>query len=208
MTKPGIGPSDQRILQAVLRQDLGAFTAKVFCTVSPGDRYIHNWHIDAITYTLTQVHRGQNRRLIITQPPRTLKSICTSVGFVAWSIGHDPSKRFACVSYSHELAALFSRQFRKVVMSDWYLATFPSVRLVKNTETECTATMGGGRFAVPVGGSFTGRGADIIIIDDPLKADDAQSERARRALNDWYATTLISRLNDKQTGAIILVMQR
>ena len=68
--------------------------------------------------------------------------------------------------------------------------------------------MGGGRFAVAVGGTFTGRGADIIIIDDPLKAADAQSESARRSLNEWYATTLTSRLNDKRTGAIILVMQR
>ena len=69
-------------------------------------------------------------------------------------------------------------------------------------------TRGGGRFAVPVGGSFTGRGADIIIVDDPMKADDAQSEKARRAVNDWYGTTLLSRLDDKENGAIILVMQR
>ena len=69
-------------------------------------------------------------------------------------------------------------------------------------------TKGGGRFAVPVGGSFTGRGADVIIIDDPMKAGDAQSESARRAVNDWYGTTLLSRLDDKGKGAIILVMQR
>ena len=92
--------------------------------------------------------------------------------------------------------------------SDWYRALFPAVRLSKDTETECVTTKGGGRFAVPVGGSFTGRGADVIIIDDPMKADDAQSEKARRAVNDWYATTLLSRLDDKQRGAIILVMQR
>lgn len=208
MTSVKIAPNEQRLFYAVLRQDLGAFINKVFCTVSPGDSYAHNWHIDAITYALTQVHHGRSRRLIITQPPRTLKTICTSVAFVAWSIGHDPSKRFACVSYSHELAATFSQQFRKVVTSDWYRATFPSVHLVKDTEAECTTSMGGGRFAVAVGGTFTGRGADIIIIDDPLKAADAQSESARRSLNEWYATTLTSRLNDKRTGAIILVMQR
>ena len=202
------GLNDQALLGAVLRQDLGTFIAKVFQTVSPGDRYLHNWHIDAIVYTLLQIHEGDNRRLIITQPPRSLKSICTSVAFVAWSLGHDPSKRFACVSYSHELAATFARQFRAVVTSDWYRALFPHVRLAKDTETECVTTEGGGRFAVPVGGSFTGRGADVIIIDDPMKADDAQSEKARRAVNDWYGTTLLSRLDDKERGAIILVMQR
>lgn len=208
MNRPVIGPSDQRLLRAALRQDLGTFISKVFSTVSPGDHYLDNWHIDAVAHALIQVYQGKHRRLIITQPPRSLKSICTSVAFVAWAIGHDPSKRFACISYSHELAASFARQFRTVVTTDWYRAAFPSVRLSKDTETECVTTKGGGRFAVPVGGSFTGRGADVIIIDDPMKADDAQSEKARRAVNDWYATTLMSRLDDKQTGAIILVMQR
>ena len=78
-----------------------------------------------------------------------------------------------------ELAATFARQFRAVVTSDWYRTLFPRMRLAKDTETECVTTEGGGRFAVAVGGSFTGRGADVIIIDDPMKADDAQSEKAR-----------------------------
>ena len=208
MTRLPIEPSDQQILRVVLRQDLGTFIAKVFWTVSPGDHYLHNWHIDAVVHQLMQIHQERNRRLIITQPPRSLKSICTSVAFVAWSIGHDPSKRFACVSYSNELAATFARQFRAVLTSDWYRALFPNVRLAKDTETECVTTRGGGRFAVAVGGSFTGRGADVIIVDDPLKADDARSEKARRAVNDWYGTTLLSRLDDKGSGAIVLVMQR
>jgi hypothetical protein len=162
----------------------------------------------AITHALMKVHHGGCRRMIITQPPRSLKSLCTSVAYVAWSIGHNPSMRFACASYSLELAASFARQFRTVITSDWYRALFPTVRLVKDTETECETEQGGGRFAIPVGGSFTGRGADIIIIDDPLKASGAQSEKARRAVNEWYGTTLLSRLDNKEAGAIILVMQR
>ena len=69
--------------------------------------------------------------------------------FPAWSIGHDPSKRFACCSYSHELAGTFARQFRSVISSDWYRRLFPSVRFSKDSETECVTTRGGGRFAVP-----------------------------------------------------------
>ena len=191
-----------------MRQDLGTFTAKVFSTVSPGDNYLHNWHIDAVSHALMQIHHGKNRRLIVTQPPRSLKSICTSVSFVAWSLGHDPSMRFACVSYSHELAASFARQFRTVVTSEWYRALFPKMRLSKDTETECVTTKNGGRFVVPVGGSFTGRGADVIIIDDPLKADDGPSDKARRVINDWFPTTVLSQLDDKQKGAIIVVAQR
>ena len=200
--------NDQSVLTAALRQDLGTFVAKVFQTVSPGNLYRHNWHIDAVVFQLLQIHGGDIRRLIVTQPPRSLKSICVSVAFVAWSLGHDPSKRFACASYSLELAATFARQFRSVIMSDWYRSLFPNLRLAKDTEAECVTTSGGGRFAVTVGGSFTGRGADVIIIDDPIKAEDAQSERVRRTVNDWYSTTLLSRLDDKEKGAIILVMQR
>ena len=200
--------SDQAILNAILRQDLGAFIAKVFQTVRPGDEYLHNWHIDAIVYCLMQAYQGSERRLIITQPPRSLKSICTSVAFVAWSLGHDPSRGFACVSYSHLLATDFARQFRMVVTSDWYRALFPNMQLCKATETDCETTKGGGRFVVPVGGSFTGRGADFIIVDDPIKATDAQSDKRRTTVKGWHESTLLSRLNNKIKGAIILVMQR
>jgi predicted phage terminase large subunit-like protein len=200
--------SDQVLLQAILRRDLATFIVKVFETLCPGDKYLHSWHLDAVVHALMQVYLGKDRRLVITQPPRSLKSICTSVALVAWWVGHDPCKRFACVSYSHIPALDFARQFRTVIMSDWYRALFPRVQLCKDTETECTTTEGGGRFVVPVGGSFTGRGADVIIIDDPIKAEDAQSEKLRRAVNEWYGTTLVSRLDDKENGAIILVMQR
>jgi hypothetical protein len=187
--------NDSYGLSVATQQDLGTFIAKAFLTVSPGDAYLHNWHIDAVVHALLQVYAGKNRRLIINQPPRSLKSISTSVAFVAWCLGHDPSLRFACVSYSHELAATFARQFRAVVPSDWYQALFPNMRLAKDTETECVTTRGGGRFVVPVGGSFTGR-ADVIIIDDPMKADEAQSEKARKTVNEWFATTLLSRRAD------------
>ncbi|WP_420346175.1 phage terminase large subunit [Pelagibius sp.] len=195
-------------LDAILRRDLNAFVHKVFTTVSPNDRFEPNWHIEAITYQLMRCYGGENRRLAITQPPRSLKSICTSVAFVAWALGHNPGLRFLCVSYSDALATEFTRQFRMVVESSWYKRVFPAMRLKKETRTECITTRGGGRVAVSVGGSVTGRGADYIIIDDPLKAEDGASEGARNHLIDWYDGTLSTRLNDKERGVIILVMQR
>ena len=201
--------SEQRaLLDAILRKDFGTFVLKTFETVSPGDDYLHNWHIDAISYALAQVRKGATRRLIINQPPRSLKSICASVAFIAWWLGHDPSARFICVSYSSDLAATFARQFRLVTTSTWYRQIFPDVRFTKDTELECTTSLGGGRVAVPVGGSLTGRGADVIIVDDPMKADDAHSELARRSIDHWYRTTLLTRLDDRQEGAIIVVAQR
>ena len=66
----------------------------------------------------------------------------------------------------------------------------------------------GGRLSTSVGGVLTGRGADCIVIDDPLKPDDALSETQRKAVNDWYDNTLLSRLNDKNNGRIVIIMQR
>ena len=202
------GSAETQVFQALLRTDLSAFVHKVFTTVSPGDRYVHNWHIDAIAYELERLVRGDNTRLMITQPPRSLKSICSSVAFVAWALGHNPRLRFVCVSYSQELAAELSRQFRMVIEADWYRALFPNMRLKKDTGTHCVTTAGGGRTASSIGGSITGRGADIIIVDDPLKAEDAASESRRSQVIDWYTGTLVTRLNDKERGAIIVVMQR
>ena len=118
---------EDRLLAAILRQDLGTFIGKVFKTISPGDRYLHSWHIDAVAHQLLRVHEGSNRRLIVTQPPRSLKSICISVGYVALSLGHDPSKKFACVSYSNELAAIFARQFRAVIEERLVSRSFPAI---------------------------------------------------------------------------------
>ena len=145
-------PSNQDMIDAALRQDLGLFAVKVFQTLSPGDAYLHNWHIDAIVHELLEIRQGRNRRLIINQPPRSLKSMVVSVAYVAWCIGHDPSLRFACASYSNKLSASLAQQFRAVVSSDRYRRIFPKVRFVKDTETECLTDRGGGRYAVSVHG--------------------------------------------------------
>lgn len=195
-------------LDVILRTDLTSFVRKVFTTVSPNDTFKPNWHIEAITHELARCHARDSKRLLITQPPRSLKSICTSVAFVAWALGHDPSLRFICVSYSEGLSIELARQFQMVIDSEWYHRTFPGMRLKKNTRSEHITTRGGGRIALSVGGSITGRGADFIIIDDPLKAEDGASEVARTNVIGWYEGTLSTRLNDKERGVIIVVMQR
>ena len=205
-TMSKIDPVD--ILAVLLRNDLSSFIQRSFATVDPGTEYKHNWHIDAITHALTQCLLGKQQRLLITQPPRSLKSICTSVAYAAWVLGHDPAQRIICVSYSQELALELARQFRVIVGSEWYRRLFPLMRLDKDTEAHVVTTRGGGRLATSIGGTLTGRGADTIIIDDPLKAEDAQSETARKRVIDWYTNTLLSRFNDQPSGVLILVMQR
>jgi hypothetical protein len=130
-----------------------------------------------------RVHMGQSRRLLINQPPRSLKSICVSIANVAWVLGHDPSRRIIVASYSGDFAAELHRQFRMVINSGWYVALFAKVKWAKETGLELVTTRGGGRYATSVGGTLTGRGADVIIVDDPLNATDAYSEPARKKGN-------------------------
>ena len=127
---------------------------------------------------------------------------------VAWLLGHDPSRRVIVVSYANELAAELHRQFRMIIDASWYRALFPAMRPARDSGSELVTTAGGGRYATSVGGTLTGRGADLIVIDDPLKAEEAMSEAARKRVIDWYAGTLVSRLNDKEHGPIVVVMQR
>ena len=195
-------------LAALLRSNLRFFVWKCFQTILPGTPYLPNWHVDAIVHQLMRVHGGEVSRLLINQPPRSLKSICVSVAYVAWLLGHDPTRRVIVVSYANELAAELHRQFRMVIDSAWYRSLFPAMQLAKDTGFELVTTAGGGRYATSVGGTLTGRGADLIVIDDPLKAEEAMSELARKRVIDWYTGTLVSRLNDKQCGPIVVVMQR
>src|ERR1700733_4654933 len=202
--------SEERKFQALLRSDFRAFVHKAFTTLCPGQDYVSTWHVEAIAWQLERVRRGEIRRLIINMPPRSLKSIMASVAFPAFVLGHSPSRRIICVSYSGDLAKKHSNDFRALIESHWYRAAFPATRIgpVKDSETEIEFTARGFRLATSVGGTLTGRGGDIIVIDDPLKPDDALSETKRSAANQWFTNTLLSRLDDKRTGAIVIVMQR
>lgn len=200
----------QAILDALLRRHFAFFLRKVFETVASGDVLNWNWHLDAIAWQLERVQGGELNRLIVTIPPRHLKSITISVAWVAFMLGHRPDLRVVCVSYSQELAQKHARDCRVVMSAEWYRRVFPGTVLSRsrNAEHDFETTARGGRFSTSVGGTLTGRGGDIIIIDDPMKPDDALSETVRTGVLEWYSTTLISRLNDKTSGAIILVMQR
>lgn len=201
---------DRSTLSALLRNDLTAFIQRGFQTIVPGQRFLPNWHIEAIAYQLERIRRGESRRLIITIPPRNLKSICASVAFPAFVLGHDPSVRIVCASYSQDLTSKHARDCRAVIESGWYKKLFPRTRIDprKNTETEFETTGRGYRYGTSVGGTLTGRGGNLIIIDDPMKPAEAMSESKRAAVSEWYDSTLSSRLDSKTEGAIVLIMQR
>ena len=201
---------DRSFLNALLRNDLTAFTQRCFQTVVPGQKFLSNWHIEAITHELERIRRGETKRLIITLPPRNLKSICASVAFPAFVLGHDPSMRIVCASYAQDLTAKHARDCRNVIESTWYKQIFPRTRIDprKNAESEFETTARGYRLGTSVGGTLTGRGGNLILIDDPMKPAEAMSETKRSSVKEWYDSTLSSRLDSKTVGAIVLIMQR
>jgi predicted phage terminase large subunit-like protein len=208
--QPMLSPSMAHV-NAACRKDFVSFVRKVFHMLAPSAIFDMNWHICAIAYCLEQVRLGKIKRLIINVPPRSLKSIMCSVAFPAFILGHDPAKRLIVVSYSADLAIKHGNDFRTVVNSVEYRAIFPGMRLsaMKNTQTEVVTTLNGFRLAMSIDGALTGRGGDILVIDDPIAALAAAiSPKSREHVRDWYFNTLLSRLDDKQNGAIVLVMQR
>jgi predicted phage terminase large subunit-like protein len=198
-----------REYDAILRSDLGYFAERCFCELNPQAAFAMNWHIEVIAAKLTAVREGKIRRLIINLPPRHLKSLLASIAFPAWCLGHDPSAQILSVSYGQELADKLARDCRGIMISPWYQRIFPT-RLAphRHAVQEFITTDQGYRLATSTGGVLTGRGADLILIDDPLKPEEALSKARRDATNDWYANTLYSRLNDKRRGGIVIIMQR
>lgn len=199
-----------KVMKHLLRQNFALFISKVFATLNPSTAYLDNWHIRAIAWYLEEVRAGRIQRLIINMPPRSLKSISSSVAFAAFIHGHDPAADIISATYAQDFSVKLHNDYRTIIASQWYKLLFPetSVDRKKDTENETALTGRGTRLATSIGGVITGRGADFIIIDDPLKPSDALSTAKREAVNDWFGNSLVSRLNDKRTGAIIIVTQR
>lgn len=197
-------------LDALLRQDFKTFVCKVFLEISPGAVYQDNWHISLICAELEAMLRGENNRLIINIPPRYMKSIICSVAWPAYVLGHCPQEAVVCVSYADELSKKLAADCRRVMETPWYKRVFPWTRLApaRREVMDFETTRGGGRYSTTVGGTLTGRGGNWLVIDDPIKPADANSDLIRNKVNEWFGNTLYSRLNDKKNGKIILIMQR
>ena len=191
----------------MLRSDFFSFIERSFYQLNPDAEFLPNWHIEVMASELERCLRGETKRLIINVPPRSLKSHCASVAFPAWLLGHRPSAQIICASYAQDLADKLAHDCRSLMNSDLYRKTF-ATRLASQAVAELTTEAQGFRLATSVGGVLTGRGGQFIIIDDPLKPNEAVSDTQRDAVNEWYEDTLYTRLNDKVTGCIIIIMQR
>ena len=206
---------------AECRVDLLAFTQTCFSEMTKRP-FITNRHHASICDALGRLAAGLCPRLIINLPPRYSKTELAVVNFMAWCLGNFPDSEFIHSSYGQALARTNSHKTRRLVESDVYRQIFPRVKLADDsTAKDDWQTVAGGKvYAAGAGGSLTGYGAGklrsgknaesfggAIILDDPHKPSEIQSETKRAGICDWYNATLASRVNSPKTP-IVVIMQR
>ena len=194
-------------LPVAMRTDFNVLLEKVFNILHPGAVFMPNWHLDVIAHHVREFAEGKITRLVICLPPRHLKSEIGSVALPAWILGRDPTAKIICASYGEDLAKDFSTKCRQVVAAPSYMAAFPEVHFIKSNDMHLQTSVGGERYTTTVGGAITGKGADFIIVDDPLKYQDAGSEGRREEIAKWLFN-LPTRLNQPNLGGIMVIAQR
>lgn len=191
------------------RRSLSNFIKRAWPQIDP-QKYVHGWHMDALSQHLEACAKGEITRLLINIPPGTSKSTASSVFFPAWLWGPYgwPEARFIGASYEQSLATRDNRKCRLLIESEWFQAHWPlSLIGDQNEKTGFENTDRGFRQSCAVK-SMTGKRGDFVVWDDPLSPEKAYSEAERETANRVFAETLPTRLNDPERSVIIIIMQR
>ncbi len=207
-------PSAQEEIQEDVKRGkafLRYFIRLAWPVLEPSTPFVPGWHIQAICEHLEAVKVGQIKRLLINMPPRHMKSTIVSVMWPVWMWLHDPSIRWLCSSYGLSLAIRDNRKSRLLIQSQWFQQLYGSIFQFagdQNVKSFFENDKRGYRLAVSVGSAVTGEGGDILLIDDPHNIDEKESDAKRETALDWFDTTWSSRLNNPQTGAMVVVSHR
>lgn len=199
------------LLTRLAEKSLARFAEQAWEVLEPNTRYHSNWHIDLIAEHLEAVTDGQLTRLVINVPPRYMKSLLTSVMWPTWEWLRAPHTRWLFASYSESLATQHSLDRRLLLQSAWYRERWGDrfqLRYDQNEKNEYRNNRRGIMTATSIGGSATGKGGSRIVVDDPHNPTQAESDRQRQHAIEFFSRTLSTRLDDKQHGAIVVVMQR
>lgn len=190
---------------------LSDFVREAFHVVEPARELIWGWHIDAICDHLEAASRGEIKRLIINIPPRHMKSMLVCVLWQPWEWTWAPWTRWLYSAYAGSLATRDTVKSRRIIQSSWYKRHWGSsfsLTSDQNEKTRYENDKTGYRIATSVGASATGEGGDRVVIDDPLKASEAHSDRIRESVNRWWDEEMASRLNDPKESVVVNIMQR
>lgn len=188
---------------AFARENLLAYSIAI------NDAYQVAQHNRKIANLLQRVERGEVKRAMVFMPPRHGKSMLASENFPSWYLGRHPERYIITATYAQELADDFGRKVRNRLNDPLYQAIFPECVLRSDSAAarRFNTSAGGSYFAVGAGGPITGRGAHLLLVDDPLKnRAEAESETVRRHLKDWYTSTAYTRL--MPGGAVVIIQTR
>jgi predicted phage terminase large subunit-like protein len=187
------------------------FTKTAWKVLEPETELLWNWHHALVAEHLIATLNGQITRLIINIPPRYMKSIMASICFPAWCWVKKPSLRFLFSSYSASLSTKHSKDRRDLIESAWYRERWKykfSLATDQNVKTEFVNSRRGHMIATSMLGTATGKGGDYVVIDDPHDPKKAESEALRESTLEAFDRTFSTRLDNKKTGRIIVIMQR
>jgi len=206
----------KEVQKELYKKSFYEFSLDAFKALHNGQELVPNWHIKYLcdrlqkeAYRIVE-NKERNKHLLINVPPRTLKSELVNVFFSVYCWILKDSIQFISSSYSASLSITLSTQARRLLESDWFREYFPDIELSKdeNTKSRYTNTNSGLRYSTSTGGTVTGMGADIIVIDDPQNPQLARSDVERENANRFFNETLRSRLNNPDKGVFIVIMQR
>lgn len=226
-----IVPTRAELTAERCRRSLRRFTLEAWPLVEPGTVFVPNWHLDAIADALEAVSRREIRRLIINIPPRHMKSLETAVFWPCWEWIDRPETKWLFASYAQTLSTRDSLKCRRLLKTEGVRSAAEQMNVLQrigyrglveilhgeeswtladdqDAKQRFENTRMGYRLATSVGGTATGEGGDIIVIDDPHKANEAESDTVRKSVIDWFDGTMRTRLNQPKTGAFVLIMQR
>ena len=191
----------------LLRARFDMFVEAFFTQLFPTELFAREPYVEALCFALTCVLDGEEQRLLVTMPPRHLKSFCAAVMLPAFALGHDPQLKIAVVSYSQDLSREHADLLERVLDSDLFRFLFDGLEVTRRGDHFRTP-QGGYVRAVSIGGAFTGIGVDILVLDDLIKANDASSPVRREEVEGFYRNTALTRFNNPETGRIIAFQQR
>jgi len=189
-------------IRAKAQEDFMTFVKHVY------EGFIEGDHHKKIAQKFEKLAKNPGSRIIVNMPPRHTKSEFASYLLPAWLIGKNPALKIIQTTHTAELAVRFGRKVRNLMELDVYKAVFPDVELRIDSKAagRWETSQGGEYYAAGVGGAITGRGADLLIIDDPHSEQDALSETAMENAYEWYTSGPRQRL--QPGGSIVVVMTR
>ena len=180
--------------------------------------FMDNWHLHAVAEHLQAVSDGHIKKLLVNIPPRTGKTLMLQVAWPAWTWAQTeiaplkgPQVKFMSLTYAGDLAREMATTARRLIDSQWYQERWGdrfNIDPRQDNKERFDTSKGGTRISTSFGGVALGRGADIKIIDDPIKPDEAESETVRDSVNRTYDETLRNRVTDPRHSAEVIIMQR